>query len=59
MERGLLFYALLGAGVVLVPTVADRLLKGRVADWQRVVLGFVAAALTAVVLVLIARPLGL
>jgi hypothetical protein len=59
MEHGTLFYLLLGAGVVIVPALTDRLLKGRVADWLRVTLGFVAAALTGVIVVLIARPLGL
>jgi hypothetical protein len=59
MDRSLLFYVLLGAGVVLVPAISDRLLKGRVADGLRVVLGFIVAAATALVLVLIARPLGL
>ena len=37
MERSILFYFLLGAGVVLVPALTDRLLKGRVTDWVRVV----------------------
>jgi hypothetical protein len=59
MQHGTLFYLLLGAGVVLVPAITDRLLKDRVAGWLRITLGFVAAALTGVILVLIARPLGL
>jgi hypothetical protein len=59
MERSALFYFLLGAGIVLVPAITDRLLKDRVANWLRIVLGFVAAALTGVALVLVARPLGL
>ena len=59
MERSTLFYLLLGAGVVLVPALTDRLLKGRVSDGSRIALGFVAAALTGIVLVLVAQPLGL
>lgn len=59
MERSLLFYALFGALVVIVPGISDRLLNGRVAEWQRIVIGFVVAALTGVVLVLAAGPLGL
>ena len=58
MERGALFYMLLGAAVVLVPALTDRLLKGRVADWLRVAIGFLAAALTGAIFVLIARSLG-
>jgi hypothetical protein len=58
MEHGALFYILLGAGVVLVPAMTDRLLKGRVADGWRVALGFLAAALTGVILVVVARLLG-
>lgn len=59
MEHGVVFYMLLGAAVVLVPAVADRLLKGRVADGVRIALGFLAAVLTAVVLVWAAGVLGL
>ena len=59
MQHGALFYILLGAGVVLVPAMTDRLLKDRVADWLRIVLGLVAAALTGVAAVLVARVLGL
>ncbi|WP_295559733.1 hypothetical protein [uncultured Hyphomicrobium sp.] len=59
MEHGVVFYMLLGAAVVLVPAVADRLLKGRVADGVRIALGFLAAVLTAVVLVWAAGLLGL
>jgi hypothetical protein len=59
MQHGTLFYLLFGAGIVIVPAITDRLLKDRVAGWLRITLGFVAAALTGVILVLIARPLGL
>jgi hypothetical protein len=59
MQHGILFYILLGAGVVLAPAMTDRLLKDRVADWLRIVLGLVAAALIGVAAVLIARVLGL
>ena len=59
MEHGVLFYLLLGASVVGVPAITDRLLKDRVPGWVRIALGFLVAALTGVILVLIARPLGL
>ncbi len=59
MERGALFYILLGAGTVIVPTITDRLLKGRVANWLRIALDILAAAFTVGILALIARPLGL
>jgi hypothetical protein len=59
MERGALFYILLGAGTVIVPTITDRLLKGRVANRRRIALDILAAALTGGILALIARPLGL
>lgn len=59
MERSILFYFLLGAGVVLVPALTDRLFKGRVTDWVRVLIGFLAAALTGLVIVLMARQIDL
>jgi hypothetical protein len=59
MERGALFYILLGAGTVLVPAITDRLLKDRVTAWLRIALDLLAAALTGAILALIARPLGL
>ena len=59
MERGALFYFLLGAGTVIVPTITDRLLRDRVADWVRIVLALLAAVLTGAALVLLARLLGL
>jgi hypothetical protein len=59
MEHGMLFYILLGAAVVLVPAMTDRLLKDRVTGWLRVTLGFLAAALTGLIFAVIARPLGL
>lgn len=59
MDSGVLLYMLLGAGVVLAPALSDRLLRGRVADGLRIALGFASAALTAIVLVLIARAAGL
>jgi len=59
MEHGALFYFILGAAVVAVPALADRLLKGRVADWLRIALALLVAALTGAIIVLIARPLEL
>lgn len=59
MEHSLLFYVVLGAGTVLVPALADRLLKGRIADWLRVAIGLLAAASTGAIIVLIGRALGL
>jgi len=59
MERSTFFYLLLGAGVVAVPALTHRLLAGRVTEGLRTVLGILAAVLTALLLVLIARPLGL
>ena len=59
MERGALFYILLGAGTIIVPTITDRLLKGRVANRLRIALDILAAAFTVGILALIARPLGL
>lgn len=58
MEHGVLFYLLLGAAVVGVPAITDRLLKNRVAEWVRIALGFLVAALTGAIFVLIARLLG-
>lgn len=58
MDHGVLFYLVLGASIVGVPAIADRLLKDRVADWLRIALGLLVAALTGVILVLIARLLG-
>lgn len=59
MERSALFYLVFGASVILVPAIVDRMLKGRVADWQRFVAGTLATVAAGVFLVLIARPLGL
>ena len=59
MEHGALYYMLFGAAVVAVPAITDRLLKGRVTDGWRVALGFLSAALTALIFALITRPLGL
>ena len=59
MEHGALFYFILGAAVVAVPALTDRLLKGRVGDWLRIALALLVAALTGAIIVLIARPLGL
>jgi hypothetical protein len=58
MEHGTLYYLVLGAGVVLVPAITDRLLKDRVAGWLRITLGVVAVATFAVLLVVISRLLG-
>ena len=52
MEHGALFYFILGAAVVAVPALADRLLKGRVGDWLRIALALLVAALTAAIIVL-------
>ena len=57
MEYGVLFYTLFGASVVGVPAIADRLLKDRVPGWVRVALGFLVAALTGLIFVLIGRLL--
>ena len=59
MEHGAWFYLLLGALIVGVPAITDRLLKDRVAEWVRMALGFLVAALTGVILVLAARLLKL
>ena len=59
MERGALFYFLLGAGVVIVPAVTDRLLKGRLPDGWRIALGLLAAAITGALIALIPKSLGL
>ena len=59
MERGILFYFLLGAVVVGVPALTDRLLKGRVSDTRRYALSTLAVVVAVVLLVLLARPLSL
>jgi hypothetical protein len=59
MQHGTLFYLLLGASVVVVPAMTDRLLKDRVSAGWRAVIAICAAGLAGAILVLIARPLGL
>jgi hypothetical protein len=59
MEHSTFFYLIMGASVVLVPAITDRLLKGRVTVGWRLALVLLAAALTGVILVLIARLLAL
>ena len=62
MERSTLFYTLFyflfGVAVVLIPGLADRLLKDRVATWLRITLGLLAAVLTGLILFLIGHSLG-
>lgn len=59
MDRSAFFYFLLGAVTVIVPAIVDRLLKNRIAGWLRYLVDLLVCALTAVILVLVARPLGL
>jgi hypothetical protein len=51
----MLFYLAFGASVVLIPALADRVLKGRVRESWRRGLYFLVAALTGVLFSLIAR----
>ncbi len=59
MERSLLFYALLGAVVVGVGAISDRLLNDRMGNGPRFVVSTLLTVLACVILVLISRPLGL
>lgn len=59
MERSILFYILLGAAVVTIPAMIERLLKDRVNYGWRFVISLFATVATAVLLVVVARPLGL
>lgn len=59
MNRSLVFYLLLGFGVVFVPAVLDRLLRGLVADGWRAAVGLLAAVLTALFITIVTRLLGL
>lgn len=59
MERSLFFYFLLGLVLVGVGQVSDRLLKDRMTSGARNVVSLLLTVLAALILVLIARPLGL
>ena len=59
MEHGALYYVLLGAVVAAAPAITDRLFKDRVSNGWRFVLAILAAALAAIILALVASPLGL
>jgi hypothetical protein len=55
MDHSDLFYFVFGVSVVAFPAIADRLLKHRVPEWVRAVVGLVVAVLTGVVLVVLSR----
>ncbi len=58
MDKFALFYFVFGAAVIAIPTLTDRLLQNRVPDWARMVLGFIVAAVTGLILALLGRLLG-
>ena len=59
MDRGLLFYFLLGIVAVGAGGLSDRALKHRMGHGARYAVSLLVTALACVILVLIARPLGL
>lgn len=59
MERSLFFYFLLGIVIVVVGQVSDRLLKDRLGTGARHAVSLLVTVLACVILVLVARPLGL
>jgi hypothetical protein len=59
MERSAIFYALFGAGIVFIPAIVDRALQGRVPDWLRILIDFIAAGLAGVGLVMLGMWLEL
>jgi len=58
MDHSLAFYVVFGAAVVLAPMLVDRFLNDGVGRWPRFALGAAAAALTAIILLFLARLLG-